>query len=248
MKCVFMDRDGKLLREVKPDAPVSRLLGTYGDGLLMAANSAPAFDKVQKPEGDILDVVWTLKLMSAEGTVESTTLTYPTRWFAKRLPGAFIANNLTFLLCAPLEGGLVAVTNEGAYGIQIADPAKNTRLLTIRRDYRRVKYEPEKPADAAGGSRRLAEPREYFNDIQRLFAVEGRIWAVTSTLVPGKGVLIDVIGPRGDYLDSFYLPLPKGVGLHALARYPLAIAGRSLIVLEELEDGRLEVVKYEIVT
>ncbi len=39
-------------------------------------------------------------------------------------------------LCAPLEDGLVAVTNEDVYSIQIADPAKNARLLTIRRDYR----------------------------------------------------------------------------------------------------------------
>jgi len=246
MKCVLMDLGGKFRREIKPDAPVSRILGRYGDRLLMAANSAPAIDKVQKPEGDILDIVWTLKLMSPEGSVEATDLTYPTKWFAKRLPGAVIANNLTFLLCALLEDGLVAVVNEEAYGIQIADPAKNARLLTIRRDYRRVKYEPERSPDAAAGARSLAEPREYFNDIQKLFAVDGRIWVVTSTLVPGKGVLVDAVSPRGEYLDSFYLPLPKGVDLHDLARYPLTIAGRTVLVREELEDGRLEVVKYEI--
>ncbi len=246
MKCVFMGRDGKFLREVKPDAHMSRLLGLFGDRLLVASNSTPEFDKVQKPEGVVLDIVWTLKLMSAAGGVEATTLTYPTKWFAKRLPGAFIANNLTFLLCVPLDAGLAAVAHEEEYGIHIADPAKNARLLTIRRDYRRVKYEPEKSEDTPGGSRSLAEPRDYFNDIQRLFAVEGRIWAVTSTLIPGKGVLVDVVSSRGEYLDNFYLPLPKGVGVHDLARYPLTIAGRSLLVLEELEDGRLEVVKYEI--
>jgi hypothetical protein len=42
------------------------------------------------------------------------------------------------------------------------------------------------------------------------------------------------------------LPLPKGIGVNDLARHPLTIAGRTLLVLEELEDGRLEVVKYEI--
>ncbi len=246
LKCVLTGLDGKFLREFRPDAPVSRLLGLIGDRLLMASNSAIPFDKVKKPEGDILDIVWTLALASPEGTVKATSLSYATKWFAKRLPGAFIANNLTFLLCAPLEGGLVAVANEDVYGIQIADPAKNERLLTVRRDYRRVKYEEEKSPDAPAGARSLSEPREYINDIQRLFAVEGRIWALTSTLVPGKGVLVDVIGPRGDYLDSFYLPLPKGIGVNDLARHPLTIAGRSLLVLEELEDGRLEVVKYEI--
>jgi hypothetical protein len=247
MKCVVSGLDGKFLREFRPDAPVSRLLGLSGDRLLMASNSAIPFDKVKKPEGDILDIVWTLALASPEGAVKATALSYATKWFAKRLPGAMIANNMTFLLCAPLEGGLVAIANEDVYGIQIADPAKNARLLTICRDYRRVKYDPEEIPVAPGGYARLAEPRDYHNDIQRLFAVDGRIWALTSTLVPGKGVLVDVIGPRGDYLDRFYLPLPKGVSVHDLARHPLTIAGRSLFILEELEDGRLEVVNYEIV-
>ncbi len=69
---------------------------------------------------------------------------------------------------------------------------------------------------------------------------------MTSTIEPSKGALVDVISLEGEYLDSFYLPLPKGVGLHALARYPLTISGRYVFVLESLEDGRLEVVKYEI--
>ncbi|MCK7476369.1 MAG: 6-bladed beta-propeller [Candidatus Moduliflexus flocculans] len=174
LKCVVSGLDGKFLREFRPDAPVSRLLGLYGDRLLMASNSAIPFDKVKKPEGDILDIVWTLALASPEGAVKATSLAYATKWFAKRLPGAFIANNLTFLLCAPLEGGLVAVVNEDVYGIRIADPAKNAAVRTIRRDYRRVKFEEEKSPDAPAGARSLAEPREYVNDIQRLFAVDGR--------------------------------------------------------------------------
>src|SRR4030067_1083710 len=44
---------------------------------------------------------------------------------------------------------------------------------------------------------------------------------------PGKGVLVDVISPGGEYLDSFFLPLPKGVGLYGLGRYPLTISGRT---------------------
>lgn len=246
MKFVLTDLGGKFLREFKPDAPASRLLGRYGDRLLTAANSVIPVDKVQKPEGELLDIVWTLKLVSDEGRVEATSLTFPTKWFAKRLPGALIADNMTFLLCAPLGNGLVAVANEEGYVITIADPGKGAVVRTIRRDYRRVRYEPEKSPDAPAGARRLAPPREYFNDVQMLFAVDGRVWVVTSTLDPAKGVLVDVIGPAGDYLDSFYLPLPKGASLHGLARHPLTIAGRAVLALETLEDGRLEVVKYEI--
>jgi len=246
MKLVWMDRAGKLFREIKPDAPVSRLLGRYGDRLLAAANSRPAIDKVQRPEGETLDIVWTLVLVTEGGHVEATSLTYPTKWFAKRVPGALIADNMTFLLCSMLDDGLVAVANEEGYVIRIADPAKDAAVRTIRRDYRRVKYEPEKSPDTAGGARRLAPPRDYFNDIQKIFAVDGRIWVVTSTLDPVKGVLVDVISPRGEYLDSFFLPLPKGVGLHGLGRHPLTISGRTILALEILEDGRLEIVKYEI--
>jgi hypothetical protein len=234
-----------MLRDFKPDAPVSRLLGRYGDRLLAAGNAFPAFDKVQKPEGDVLDIDWTLKLMSEEGRVEATPLTFRTKWFVKRLKGAILADNMTFLLCAPLGDGLAAVANEEEYIIKIVDPGKGAAVRTIRRDYRRVKYEPEKPPDEPGAARRLAAPREHFNDIQKLFAVDGRIWVVTSTLDPGKGVLVDVIGPGGEYLDSFFLPLPKGVDLHGLARYPLTVSGRTILVLESLDSGELEIVKYE---
>jgi len=247
MKLVITDLDGKLLREVKPDAPVTRLLGRCGDRLLAAGNAVPAIDKVQKPEGESLDIAWTLDLMSEDGRVEATSLIYPTKMFAKRLPNALIADYMTFLLCAPLEDGIVAIAHEEGYVVKIADPAKDTAVRTIRRDYRRVRYEPDKPAETAGGARRLAPPREYHNDIQKLFAVDGRVWVMTSTVDPGKGVLVDVISPGGEYLDCFYLPLPKGAALNGLGRYPLTISGRAMLALEVLEDGRLEVVKYEIV-
>jgi hypothetical protein len=131
MKCVVSGLDGKFLQEFKPDVPVSRLLGLYGDRLLLASNTGIPFDKVKKPEGDILDIVWTLALASPEGAVKATSLAYPTTWFAKRLPGAMIADYLTFLLCAPLADGLVAVANDEAYVIHIADPAKDVAVRTI---------------------------------------------------------------------------------------------------------------------
>ena len=248
MKLVLTGLDGKFVREVKPDAPVSAFLGRCGDRLLVAVHAFPALEKVQKTEGDLLDIVWTLALMSEDGHVEATSLTYPTKWFAKRInPRAFVSDNVTFLLCATLGEGLAAVANEEFYVIRIADPAKSATIRTIKRDYRRVKYEPEKPPDDPNEPRRMALPVTHFNDIQKLFAVDGSIWVVTSTIEPGKGVLVDVISPGGEYLDCFFLPLPKGVGLHALPRYPLTISGRMIFVLESLEDGRLEVVKYEII-
>jgi hypothetical protein len=246
MKLVFADLDGKFLREVKPEARVSRIFGPYGDRLLAAEESYPDINKVQKPEGEVLDIVWTLRLMTDEGRVEATTLAYPTKWFGKRLGGAFIADNVTFLHCAPLEDGLAAVSNEEAYAVKIVDPARNTAVRTIRRDYKRVKYEAEKDPDAPGGARGLPFPRDHFNDIQKLYGVEGRVWAVTSTVEPGQGVLVDVISPSGEYLDSFYLPLPKGVSIQRLVRHPLTVSGRTILTSEILEDGRLEVVKYEI--
>jgi hypothetical protein len=248
MKLVQMNFDGKLLGEVKPDATVSTLLGRLGDRLLAAAHAFPALDKVQKTEGELLDILWNLVLVSDEGHVEATALTYPTKWFAKRINArAFVSDNVTFLLCVLLGNGLAAVANEEFYVIKIVDPARSATLRTIQREYRRVKYEPEKPPDDPSAPRRMALPVSHFNDIQKLFAVDGSIWAVTSTIDPAKGVLVDVVSPAGEWLDSFYLPLPKGVGIHALARYPLTISGKNVFVAETLEDGRVEVVKYQIV-
>jgi hypothetical protein len=247
LKLVRMDLGGALLGEVKPDASVSRLLGLDGGRLVMASNSTPAVDKVQKPEGEVLDIVWTLHLMTAEGAVTATPMAFPTKWFAKRLPGALIADNLTVLLAAPLGNGLVAVAHEDAYSIKVADLEKKEIVRTITRaNYRRVKYEPEPAPETPGGARRLSVPRDYFNDIQKLVSVDGRIWVMTSTVEPGKGVLVDVLGSDGEYLDNFYLPLPKGVGPRELGRHPLTIAGKAVLTVEVREDGLTEVVKYEI--
>jgi len=246
MKFVRMDMGGKLLRDFKPDAPVTRFLGRAGERFVSAHNSYPPVEKVNKPEGEILDITWTLQFVSGEGAVESTLLTFPTKWFAKRLPGALIADDLTSLLWAPLGKGMIAVAHGAKYALKIGDLDKREVVRTIVRDYKSVKYEPEKDSAGPGGSRRLSVPRDFFNDVQKLFAVGGKIWVVTSTLVPEKGVLVDVIGPNGEYLDAFFLPLPKDVGLHGLARLPLTVAGRTILTVEVREDGQPEVVKYEI--
>jgi hypothetical protein len=246
MKFVRMDLGGNLLRDFKPDIPVSRLLGRLGDRLLTAHNSFPAVDKVKKPEGEVLDISWTLQIMTGDGPVEPTTLSFPTQWFAKRLPGALIANDLTSLLWVPLEDGLIAVAHEAKYIIKIADVEKKEVVRTILRQYGRVEYEPEKSPPGISGGRRLPVPRDFFNDIQKLFAVRGRIWAVTSTLDPKKGALVDVFSPTGEYLDNFFLPLPKGIGLHGLGKLPLTILNRTIWTVEIPEDGQSEIVKYEI--
>jgi hypothetical protein len=246
MKFVRMDLGGKLLRDFKPNAPVSRFLGRCGDRLLTAHNSFPAVDKVQKPEGEILDIIWTLQLITGEGIVETTPLAFPTQWFAKRLPGALIADNVTSLLWAPLEGGLIAVVHQAKYEIKVGDLEKKKVVRTILRPYKGVAYKPEERFAEEGRARRLSVPRDFFNDIQGLFSVQGRIWAMTSTLDPGKGILVDVFSPGGEYLDNFFLPLPKGTGLHALGRLPLTISEKTILTVEVREDGQPEVVKYEI--
>ena len=142
--------------------------------------------------------------------MKATPSTYATKWFVKRLPGAMIADNLTFLLCAPLADGLVAVANEEAYVIQIVDVGKDAAVRTIRRDYRRVKYEPEKPPDRSQGPRRLSIPRDHYNDIQKLFAVDGQIWALTSTLVPGRGSSSMSSAPAATISTASTFPCRKG--------------------------------------
>jgi len=100
--------------------------------------------------------------------------------------------------------------------------SRAARSAGFRRDYHRVKYEPDSYPDAPAGARRLAA------------------WTRTKAFSSMSSA------PRGEYLDSFFLPLPKGVNLHALGLHPLTITGRTMLVLEAFEDGRLEVVKYEI--
>ncbi len=244
-KLVRFDAQGVLVRDSRLDGRVSTLIGRLGDRCLIVSEGPPPFEKIRKEEGDFLEVDFSPAFVDAEGRIQPTGLAFPVKWFARRLKTAIIADYVTPFQCVLLGGGLAAVAHEREYRVKVVDLEKKTVVRTIGRAYASVRAEAP-PPEPAGAPRRLLFPREFHNDIQKIFAVDGTIWAMTSTVDPRKGVLVDVFDPAGAYLDAFYLPMPRGVDLDGLARHPITIADGFLYTFETREEGTLEVVKLAI--
>ena len=111
----------------------------------------------------------------------------------------------------------------------------------FRRPYDRVKYEV-KPV--RGYPPELI-PKSH-NDLCALLWRGNQLWAVTSTFDPKKGILVDVFGRDGRYLDNFYLPLFRIKRNNPQYYAPMAVHGNFLYVLEPDEDDVISLVKYEI--
>ncbi len=114
-------------------------------------------------------------------------------------------------------------------------------VRSFRRFYDRVKYNIAK---SKGYPDELYP--QYHNDLCRLLWRNGKLWAITSTFDPKKGILVDVFDREGRYLDNFYLPLFKIRRDNPQFWVPMAASGNFLYVLEADEDDLMTLVKYEI--
>lgn len=135
----------------------------------------------------------------------------------------------------------VFVFHSPDYLIKGLDLETGEVVRAFRREYDRVRYDYKAPA---GYPQELVP--KYHNDLCRLLWRDGKLWAVTSTVDPKKGILVDVFSREGKYLDNFYLPLftirRNNPGYYA----PMAISGDFLYLLEADEDDLISLIKYEI--
>lgn len=111
----------------------------------------------------------------------------------------------------------------------------------FRRRYDRVKYE----VIPARGHRAELLPT-FHNDLCALLWRSDKLWAVTSTFDPKKGILVDVFSRDGTYLDNFYLPLSRVKRNNPQYYAPMAVHGNFLYVLEPDENDVISLAKYEI--
>jgi len=127
------------------------------------------------------------------------------------------------------------------YLIKLLDLESGKVVRSFRREYDRVRYEAKTPP---GYPAELVP--KYHNDLCRLLWRGDRLWAVTSTFDPMKGILVDVFDREGRYLDNFYLPLFKIRRNNPQYYAPMAVHGDLLYLLEADEDDLISLVKYEI--
>ncbi|UCE43004.1 MAG: 6-bladed beta-propeller [Candidatus Aminicenantes bacterium] len=246
-KIVRMDMEGKLIREFKPEKPLSMLISVFGDRYIMAHHSPLKLEK-KGTEPEIVDIDWKIINVSGEGILEEIGPVFPAKWFAQRLPGAMIANYIVDLSAEPLGEKWLVLHHDQDYWLELFDMESGKVQRKFGRKYRKVKLERQKKETETEKEKQavsLDPPVDYVNDIQKLFVVRDKIMAVTSTIDNTKGILVDVFNKEGEYIDNFFLPV-KHIELMDLSRYPITISGDFLLIKETDEDDFSAVVKYKI--
>lgn len=244
-KIVRMDMSGKLISEFRPQTMVSELIARFEDKLIAAHSSFPKLEKAGE-EPEIIDIKWNLKKVTEDGKVESTDIDFPVKWYAQRLEKAIIANYIVDFTAKPFLNRFLVIHHTQDYRLNLFDLESHKVDRTFMREYERVRYKPDDTGreEAGSGSYTLKPPVEHHNDIQKIFIQNDTIWAMTSTVVESKGILVDVFNRNGEYTDNFYLPIHHQTDLEGLSRHPITISGDSLFMVEYDTDDIPSLVKY----
>jgi len=244
-KIVRLDMLGELINEIRPEEAVSKLITCLEDEYVMAHSSFP---KLEKREPEIIDIKWNLRLVSEKGKVENTNLDFPVKWYAQRLKNAIIANFIVDFTAKPFMDKFLVIYHTQEYMLNMLDLESQQIVRTFTREYRSVKWKSDKTGrvEVRPHLYTLVPPVDNLNDIQKLFTQNKTIWAMTSTVDKEKGILVDVLNLRGEYIDNFYLPLQHHVKIEGLSQHPMTISGDALFIVEYDENDIPSVVKYKI--
>lgn len=242
LKLVRVDIEGRLLEDRKfAQGPFGDLLGAFGGRYFFLKREITERPKVNGIYAD----EHRLYIVPEEGEALRTACLMPLTYaFQIRTFGARSAVSVsTISRPMPLaaDDRSVFLFHSPEYLIKVLDLEKGEVVRSFRREYDRVKYEAQVPR----GYPAELVPKLH-NDLCRLLWRNDRLWAVTSTTDPKKGILVDVFDREGRYLDDFYLPLFKIRRNNPQLYAPMAVFGGFLYLLEADEDDLISLVKYEI--
>lgn len=243
-KILIFNYDGSLDRELSTRelGMGSRFIGSDANGILMSKSGRP-----DRTAGNgLTDVPQDIVEISAQDSTVAKIASFPIPTFIEFSPGGG-ATTTTWnqLQAVSVDGRILALNYTPEYRLEIYDREKRTVVRRFTRPYARIK-KVDGPGISSTGGNRPPEP-EFKTDIFALYAVDGRIWVQTSTIVEGKGILFDVFDREGRYADSFYIQSPQKDASGKPANHMLTMANGFAYGKERTEDELIVIKKYRLV-
>lgn len=183
--------------------------------------------------GKLMDVLYTVYLVSKDGKNEKSAYTFPVKRFLARGAAMAWAGFESILSDSETK---IFVSHTREYLIEVLDLEKSRITLRFSRVYPRVKYNKQGWEDDFR-KRTNAPVIEFEEDIKSLFLNKEHLWVRTSTSDKEKGDLFDVFDAKGRFIDSYYL----GAG-----RTLLKAAGKILYILEKDKAENYLLIKFKI--
>lgn len=245
-KIIETDLAGHLLKEYRIENKMGfkRTIGLY-NGRYWSAFSG-YFDSGKKATG-IADIKLKLGWETIDGKADNTNLVFTEKaYFSKRTIGNGVRTTGGILVPAIFamdRNGNIFVSDSREYSIKRVSLEKEKIVGKFTRKYPRVPYREE--TDKKGKrSKSLAPPPKFFNDIQKLLFHKESLWILTSSIVKGKGIMVDVFSKDGQYTDSFFLDLPQVDTIVDLKLKSIAVNEDYLITVEKDEEENPYLIKY----
>lgn len=241
-KLIRLDLDGRLIEDKKlVQGFLGSLLGAYGGRCFFLRHEMDAVKSRPRISG-IFESPRRLVIVPDSGEAVPTPVVMSMTEALHVGPRSTSSSTISRAMPVAAGESAIFLFHSPDYLIKLLDLETGEVVRSFRRAYDRVKYEVKTPP---GYPAELIP--EFHNDLCRLLWRNDRLWAVTSTFDPKKGILVDVFSREGKYLDNFYLPLFKIRKNNPQYYAPMAIWGNYLYLLEADEDDIISLIKYEIV-
>lgn len=253
-KVLFVNHEtGELIKEFKiTSLGYNRLLSFYDDILY--------FWKIETKETggkmEIFDADVCFFSAESNGSHIKKITSFPVKYLTIRAGDRFFTSSRAKFLSCPAGDGYLYISHTPEYEIKLYNFKTNTIVKQFTRKYERVKVTGETRKYAPGGNlgkvsiddKTFVEipVADYHLDIQKLLLFKDKLWVVTSTVVNGKRVLVDVFDKEGVYIDNFYLDCPSYIEPYQVKNWIQVVDGDFIYFAEQDEDGNNVLKKYKI--
>jgi len=240
-KFIRLDPDGRLIEDKKlVQGFLGSLLGVFGGRCFFLRYEIDTAKSRPRVNG-IFETPRRLVIVPNNGEAVPTPVLMPMTEAFHFGPRSSSSSTISRAMPAAAGESAVFLFHSPDYLIKLLDLKTGEVVRSFRREYDRVRYDFKAPK---GYPEELIP--KYHNDLCRLLWRNGKLWAVTSTFDPQKGILVDVFSQEGKYLDNFYLPLFKIRRNNPQYYAPMAVYGDFIYLLEADEDDLISLIKYEI--
>jgi hypothetical protein len=240
LKLIRTGLDGRLIEDKTSPVPLGSLLGAFGGRFFFLKREFVELPKARI--NGIYENDYRFIIFNERGEIIPTPFLMPCTASIHFRQGGISIGTISRPMTLAADDRSVFLFHSPDYLIKLLDLEKGTVVRSFRRGYDRVRYAAKTPP---GYPAELVP--KFHNDLCRLLWRNDRLWAVTSTFDPKKGILVDVFSREGRYLDNFYLPLFKIRRNNPQLYAPMAIHGNYLYLLEADEDDLISLIKYEII-
>jgi hypothetical protein len=246
-KVIWMDKDGKLLKEFiinKRDR--MDYIHYFSDTYFFYKTESPTVQS----DGKFMDIDHIIMAVSPDGKDVSKVFNFPVKEYFVRIGGSTGSLGNEAKLNFGITGGrYLFVSHTAEYKIKCVDLKERKVIKEFGVDYERKKIPAQMKKKYKRGwlefnGKKFRRPQQiYFSDIEKLLINDKQLWAVTSTVDKEKGRRVDVYNFNGDYLNSFYMNLS---GQKDIYKFKYRIRDQHLYLIDERDEGMVNILKYKI--